>query len=74
MVVVRYPGLRRPEVEMETLRDYHTHLIQLMTMCRPFGPDYDALLAAKEALCRTAEHFTGDPAFFARKLPVGNGC
>lgn len=74
MVVVRYPGLRRPRVEMEALRRYHDHLLQLMILCRPSGPDYAALLAAKDALSRTAEHFTGDPGFFARKPPVGNGC
>jgi len=49
MVVVRYSGLINPTAEMEALRTYNHQLQALMMRCRPFGPDYCALLEAKEA-------------------------
>jgi hypothetical protein len=41
----------------------------MMTQCRPFGPDYMILAAAKKALDTAAYHFTREPDFYAAKPP-----
>jgi hypothetical protein len=75
MVRMRYPGVSDPKTAFEALRPYRAALLELEMRCRPFGPDYLVLMAAKDALDTAAFHFTRDPQFFALKpaRSVGGG-
>lgn len=69
MTKVRYHGLQNPKESFEELRPLQRNLIRMMTRCRPFGPDYMILDAAKKALDTAAYHFTREPDFYALKPP-----
>jgi hypothetical protein len=66
---VRYLGVSDPHKAFEELKPLQRRLIRMMTQCRPFGPDYLILSAAKTALDTAAYHFTRDPNFYAAKPP-----
>ena len=67
MTRVRYLGLSDPRQAFEDLRPLHKALIRMMMRCKPFGPDYLVLSAAKAALETAAYHFTREPNFYAGK-------
>ena len=69
MVQVRYLGVREPKKAFEELKPFHASLIRMMTKCRPYGPDYLVLFAAKSALDTAAYHFTREPNFYGHKPP-----
>jgi hypothetical protein len=66
---VRYLGVHDPKAAFEALRPLNRGLIRMMTQCRPFGPDYMILAAAKKALDTAAYHFTREPDYNAAKPP-----
>lgn len=51
--------------EFEALRAYDKALIALREKCRPYGPDYLALVIASEGLQTAVLHFTGDDRLYA---------
>ncbi|MFD3263319.1 hypothetical protein [Phenylobacterium ferrooxidans] len=69
-----YVGLMYPQRDFEALKPFRHQLMELKIKCQPGGRDYMVLDEVQVALDRAAGHFTGDPAFYARKAPVGNGC
>ena len=69
MVRMRYPGIHDPRAAFEALKPFRQAILELEMRCRPFGPDYLVLMAAKDALDTAAYHFTRDPNFFAAKPP-----
>lgn len=69
MVHMRYPGVSQAKAAFEGLKPFRDELIRMQTRCRPFGPDYLILDAAKKALDTAAYHFTGEPDFYALKPP-----
>jgi hypothetical protein len=68
MVQVRYLGVANPKAAFDALRPLRKQLIDLQMKCRPFGPDYLILDAAKTALDTAAYHFTREPDFFSARL------
>ena len=74
MVRRTYPGIMFPESDLATLGELRREIIKLKENCRPFDAQYCALDKVKAAIDECAGFFTGDPTFFHRKPPVGNGC
>lgn len=74
MVRRTYTGIMFPERTMETLKPFRNHVIKLATDCFPFSPEYNELHKLMAAIDDCGTYFTGDPTFFHRKPPVGNGC
>ena len=69
MVRVRYSGLRDAYEAFRELEPYRKRLIEMACRYRPFSTEYVAIHEARIALDRAAEHFTGDPEFYALKPP-----
>jgi len=73
MVKVRYVGIREPESEFEALRPAYSMVIAMMTKCRPFSPEYEALLKISEAMNDAAQQFMPGvaPTSFFGARPTG---
>ena len=74
MVKVRYVGIREPAQDFEALRPAYRAVIAMMIKCKPFSPDYVALLNIADAMNGAAKHFMPDrpevSSFFGSK-PTG---